>query len=88
MPSNDEGTLYHLPKLYVRTAEAEYYVPEDLIEIDGVTYVKSTVIVQPSEPPVYNLDNAIRAKVGDLKTSAQYALANISVKDLMSTSTT
>ena len=88
MPSNDEGTLYHLPKLYVRTAEAEYYVPEDLIEIDGVTYVKNTVIVQPSEPPVYNLDNAIPAKVGDLKTPAQYALANITVKQLMTTATT
>ena len=88
IPSNDEGTLYHLPALYVRTAEAEYYVPEDLIEINGVTYVKNTVIVQPSEPPVYNLKNAVAAKVGDLKTSAQYAPANISVKDLMTTSTT
>ena len=87
-PSNDEGTLYHLPELYVRTAEAEYYATEDLIEINGVTYVKNTVIVQPSEPPVYNLDNAISAKVGDLKTPAQYALANITVKQLMTTATT
>lgn len=87
-PSNDEGTLYQLPDLYERTAEATYYAADDLIEINGVTYVKSTVIVQPSEPPVYNLVNAIPAKVGDLKTPAQYAPASITVQQLMTTATT
>lgn len=87
-PSNDEGIPYQLPDLYVRTAEAEYYVADDLIEIDGVTYVKSTVVVQLSEPPVYNLQNAIPAKVGDLKTPAQYAPASITVQQLMTTATT
>lgn len=87
-PSNCEGTLYQLPVLYERTAEAEYYVADDLIEINGVTYVKSTVVVQLSEPPVYNLENAIPAKVGDLKTPAQYALASITVQQLMTTATT
>ncbi|MCQ2147793.1 MAG: hypothetical protein MJZ16_09785, partial [Bacteroidales bacterium] len=100
--SSQSGAVFSLPELYTMTKAAEYYSESDLTEIDGKTYVTSTL--GPDQDVCYTQDEidaaeegddafgkttddvktpahsvvtpeSVQANVGDVKSEAEYSLA-------------
>ncbi len=90
--SDIETKPFALPPLYTKTHhDSVYYTADDIVEVDGKTYDKSTLVLQPStEGKWVVLDDSKVAKVGDLKEPAYdtYHEATPTVEQVMTGTTT
>lgn len=94
--SDSATKRFALPPLYTKTHhEAVYYTADDIVEVDGKTYDKSTLdyVLQPTTEGVYKWvvrDDSKEAKVGDLKEPAYdtYPEATPTVEQVMTGTTT